>query len=116
MHPQKLSLHTVNENEGEIMIQLGLLVTMEAKPGKEGEVETFLRLGGEMVLEEGGTVTWYAFRINKNTFGIFDTFENEDGREAHLTGDIAAALMDQAPDLFDGEPKIQRLEILAHKT
>lgn len=98
------------------MIKLALLAKLEAKPGKENEVEEFLKAGGEMSIDEPKTITWYAFKLGPTTFGIFDTFEDEDGRQAHLTGDIAKALMEKAPDLFSSAPDIQKADVLAVKT
>ena len=98
------------------MIKLSLLVTLEAKPGKEEEVEAFLKTGADSAIDETKTITWYAFKLGPATFGIFDTFEDEDGREAHLTGEIAKALLEKAPDLFLSTPSIQKGEILGVKT
>lgn len=98
------------------MIKLAILAKLEAKAGKENEVEEFLKAGGSMSLDEPKTITWYAFKLGPTTFGIFDTFEEEEGRQAHLTGDIAKALMQKAPDLFVSSPDIQKAEVLAVKT
>ena len=98
------------------MIKLALLARLEAKAGKETEVEAFLKSGGDLALDEPKTITWYAFRLGPTTFGIFDTFEEEDGRQAHLTGEIAKALMQKAPDLFSSAPDIQLADVLALKT
>ncbi|MDX6319240.1 MAG: hypothetical protein QOD35_2640, partial [Nocardioidaceae bacterium] len=73
-------------------IDRGLLALLEAKPGKGEELADFLRQGRELAVAESGTVTWYAFKLSDTTYGIFDTFEDEDGREAHLNGQIPAAL------------------------
>jgi len=97
------------------MEQLALLATLEAKPGKEAEVEAFLKSAQPLVLEEPDTVNWYAFRIGTSTFGIFDTFSDEDGRNAHLGGAIAKALMAKAEELFAVPPKIEKLDLLASK-
>ncbi|WP_328453170.1 putative quinol monooxygenase [Amycolatopsis sp. NBC_00438] len=94
---------------------VGLLVTMEAKPGREGDVEKFLESGRALVDEEPATTAWFAFRLGDTTFGIYDVFPDEPGREAHLNGKVAEALMAQAPDLFAGTPVIQRIDILASK-
>lgn len=94
---------------------LGLLVTMEAKPGREGDVEKFLESGRALVDEEPATTAWFAFRLGDTTFGIYDVFPDEPGREAHLNGKVAEALMAQAPDLFTTTPVIQRVDILASK-
>ncbi len=97
------------------MVTLGLLARMTAKPGKEEEVAEFLKSALPMAMDEPGTVVWYAIRINQSEFGIFDAFAAESGREAHLSGPIAAALMQKAPDLFDGAPQIEKVDILAAK-
>jgi len=94
---------------------VGLLVTMEAKPGRESDVEKFLESGRALVDEEPATTAWFAFRLGAATFGIYDVFPDEPGREAHLNGKVAEALMAQAPDLFAGTPVIQRVDILASK-
>lgn len=73
------------------MIKFGLLATLEAKPGKEAEVEAFLKSALPLAQNEPDTVTWYVFKLNASTFGIFDTFEGEAGRQAHLSGPIAQA-------------------------
>lgn len=98
------------------MEKLALLARLEAKPGKEQEVEQFLRGALPIVQSETGTVAWYAIRIGNSTFGIFDTFKDETGRQAHLTGKVAEALMAKAPELFSKTPVIEKLEILAQKT
>lgn len=97
------------------MVTVGLLVRLEAKPGKEAEVVKFLEGGLALVEEEPGTTTWYAIRLGPRTFGIFDTFENEAGRAAHLSGRVAAALMAKAGELFASPPVIERPDILAAK-
>ncbi|MFG1643295.1 putative quinol monooxygenase [Amycolatopsis sp. NPDC049252] len=94
---------------------VGLLVTMEAKPGRESDVEKFLESGRALVDEEPATTAWFAFRLGDTTFGIYDVFPDDAGREAHLNGKVAEALMAQAPDLFAGTPVIQRVDILASK-
>ena len=97
------------------MVQVGILARMEAKPGKEDEVGAFLESALPLVQEEPDTVTWYAIRIGSSEFGIFDTFEEDAGRQAHLSGKVAAALMAKAPDLFVSTPDIQTVDILAAK-
>jgi quinol monooxygenase YgiN len=96
-------------------VKLAFLATLEAKEGKGGELAEFLRAGRELALTEDGTVTWYAFRIDENRYGIFDTFETEDARTAHLNGPIPEALGKVAPDLLAGEPSIQPVDIIAVK-
>jgi quinol monooxygenase YgiN len=96
-------------------VKLAFLATLEAKEGKGGELAEFLRAGRELALTEDGTVTWYAFRIDENRYGIFDTFETEDARTAHLNGSIPEALAKVAPDLLASEPSIQPVDIIAVK-
>ena len=98
------------------MIKFALLARLEAIPGKEKDVEVFLETGAALALDEPKTITWYAFRLGPTSFGIFDTFEEEEGRQAHLSGDIAKALMQKAPDLFSSAPDIQMADIIGVKT
>lgn len=97
-------------------VQVGLLVTLEAKPGKQDDVAKFLNDGLAIVEQEPGTITWYAIRQSDTTFGIFDTFEGEDGRQAHLSGQVAAALGQIAGELLAAPPDIRQVDILAVKT
>ena len=97
------------------MDKLSILVQLEAKPGKEDEVEKFLRSALPLVQAETGTTTWYALKMGPSKFGIFDTFRDEAGRNAHLTGEIAKALFAQAEALFATPPQVEKLEILAVK-
>jgi quinol monooxygenase YgiN len=97
------------------MVKLALLVRLEAKPGKEAEVEKFLNGGLPLVEEEPATITWYAIKLGPSTYGIFDTFPDENGRQAHLSGKVAAALMARASELFSQPPQIEQVEILAAK-
>jgi quinol monooxygenase YgiN len=96
-------------------VNLGLLVRLEAKAGKEAEVEQFLKSGLAIVQGEPATITWYAIRLGATTFGVFDTFPNDPGRDAHLNGQLAAALMAKAGDLFSQPPQIEKVDILAAK-
>ena len=96
-------------------IDRGLLATLEAKPGKEEELRAFLQKGRKLAVAEEGTVTWYAFRLGPTTFGIFDTFTDEDGRQAHLNGQIPAALGQVGPDLLAADPDIRPIDVLAVK-
>lgn len=96
-------------------LKFGLLALVEAKPGKEQEVWDFLDGGREIVANEPDTRTWYAFRVNDNTFGIFDTFETEDGRQAHLGGAIPAALAEHGPHLLAKDPDIKLVDLIAVK-
>jgi len=96
-------------------VNRGILALLEAKPGKADELGAFLERGRELAAAEDGTVTWYAFKIGETTYGIFDTFENEDGRQAHLNGAIPAALGQVAGDLLAAAPDIRTIDILAVK-
>jgi quinol monooxygenase YgiN len=97
------------------MVRVGLLVRLEAKPGKESEVESFLKSGLAIVQEEPATVDWFAIRLAPSTFGIFDTFPDDSGRQAHLNGRVAAALMAKASELLAQPPQIEKVEIIASK-
>jgi quinol monooxygenase YgiN len=98
-----------------IMVKFALLARLEAKPGKEDTVEQFLKNALPMAEEERDTISWFALRIGPSTFGIFDTFNDEVGREAHLKGKIAAALMEHADDLLAAPPVIEKVSLLAVK-
>ena len=95
------------------MEAIGLLVTLEARSGKEADAEAFLKLAQALALNEKETSKWYAFKIGPRKFGIFDTFANEAGRNAHLTGEIARALGARASELFSASPQVEKVEILA---
>ncbi|HWN99190.1 MAG TPA: antibiotic biosynthesis monooxygenase [Blastocatellia bacterium] len=97
------------------MVSVALLVRLEAKPGKEAEVESFLRSGLAIVQEEPATTAWFAIRMGPSTFGIFDAFPDDSGRQAHLTGRVAAALMASAADLLSQPPVIEKVDVLAAK-
>ena len=97
------------------MVTVALLVRLEAKPGKEEEVESFLKGGLAIVQEEPDTTAWFAIRMGQSTFGIFDAFPDESGRQAHLTGRVAAALMAKASDLLAQPPVIEKVDVLAAK-
>lgn len=99
------------------MTRYALYVPLEAKPGKEQEVAAFLRSALPLVNAEPGTVSWFAIQEGPSSFAIFDTFDDEAGREAHLNGKVAAALMEKAKagDLFAKTPEIMKLDILADK-
>ena len=96
-------------------VRTALLVRLQAKPGKEAEVTKFLEGGLPIVEQEPATITWYAIKLGPSTFGIFDTFPDDAGRQAHLGGKVAAALMAQAPELLASAPSIEKVEILAAK-
>ena len=97
------------------MVKVALFVRLEAKPGKEAAVEEFLRGGLALVQQEPATSTWYGIKLGPSTYGIFDTFADDAGRQAHLSGRVAAALMAKASELFSKPPVIEKLEILAAK-
>ena len=97
------------------MTQHALYVQLEAKPGKEQEVASFLSSARSMVNDEPDTTAWFAIRMGPSTFGIFDAFANERGRDAHLQGKVAKELMSKAPQLFTKTPEIQRIDVLADK-
>jgi quinol monooxygenase YgiN len=94
------------------MEAIGLLVTLEARAGKEADAEAFLKSAQPLALDEKGTLKWYAIKLGPGKFGIFDTFANEAGRDAHLNGDIAKALGARASELFAVPPKVEKVEIL----
>lgn len=96
-------------------VKLGLLALLEAKPGKGNDLGAFLEAGRALAVAEGGTVTWYAFKIGETSYGIFDTFETDDARTAHINGPIAQALGEIAGDLLTSEPVIQPLDVIAVK-
>jgi len=97
------------------MIKLALLVRLQAKKGKEAEVEKFLSDALSLAEKEPSTNTWYAFRMGPSTYGIFDTFPDDEGRQAHLEGKVAKALQEKASELFSQPPTIEKLDILATK-
>lgn len=97
------------------MVKKALLVRLEAKAGKEQDVENFLNSGLALVQDEPQTVAWYALKLGASTYGIFDTFEGEEGRQAHLNGKVAAALMANAEELFSSPPSIEQVDVLAVK-
>lgn len=97
------------------MANVGLLVRLEAKSGKEQAVADFLRSGLSLAQDEPATITWYGIQLGPSTFGIFDTFPDDAGRQAHLNGPIAAALMANAADLLASDPIIEMVDVLAAK-
>jgi quinol monooxygenase YgiN len=102
--------------EGEaLMVSVALFVRLEAKPGKQSEVEAFLKGGLPLAQAEPATTAWFALRMGPSTFGIFDAFPDESGRQAHLTGPIAAALMAKASDLLAAAPVIEKVDVLVAK-
>jgi quinol monooxygenase YgiN len=94
-------------------VRVGLLARLEAQPGKAAELAALLESARAIAQAEEGTVTWYAFRIDDNTFGIFDTFETEDARQAHINGEIPKALAQVGPGLLASDPDISPIEIVA---
>ncbi|HEY0162062.1 MAG TPA: antibiotic biosynthesis monooxygenase [Edaphobacter sp.] len=97
------------------MPKFALYAPLKPKPGKEAALEEFLRQGAEMAAQEEATVTWYALNEGEGRYAIFDTFEDEAGREAHLNGPIAKALMAKADELLDAPVQIYKLGVLATK-
>src|SRR5436853_7840179 len=97
------------------MTTKALFVKLEAKPGKENEVAKFLRDGQGLVRQEPATTAWFGIRLGPTTFGIFDAFPNEAGRQAHLSGQVAAALMAKASELLSQPPSIEKVDVLAAK-
>ena len=97
------------------MVKLALYVRLEAKPGKEQDVEAFLLSGLPLVEEEPATTAWFGLKLGSTTYAIFDAFPDEAGREAHLNGKVAAALMAKAGELFATPPSIHKLDVLASK-
>jgi quinol monooxygenase YgiN len=117
--PQRVQLFTPDalSMEEKVMTKYALYVPLQAKPGKEKDVADFLRSALPLVNAEAGTVSWFAIQEGPSSFAIFDTFDDEAGRNAHLNGKVAAALMEKAKagDLFAKTPEIYKLEILADK-
>jgi quinol monooxygenase YgiN len=97
------------------MVSVGLFVRLEAKPGKEAEVGEFLRAALPLVEDEVATTAWFALRFGPASFGIFDAFPDDEGRQAHLAGRVAAALLTRADDLLAVPPVIEKVETLAAK-
>jgi quinol monooxygenase YgiN len=97
------------------MEKLALLARLEAKPGKEQEVSDFIKSALALAQNEPATVRWYALQLGPSTFGVFDTFGSEEGRQAHLQGPIAQALMAKADELLAGPPRIEPVALLAVK-
>lgn len=96
-------------------IKLGILALLEARVGQGDQLAAFLKAGREIAVAEQGTVTWYAFKISDTSYGILDTFETEDARAAHLSGQIPAALGQVASELLASEPDIKPIDVLAVK-
>ncbi len=98
------------------MVKFAVLGRLEAKPGLEAEVEAFLKSALPLAQAETDTVSWYALRLGPTTYGIFDTFESDAARQAHLSGHIAVALMARAPELFSKPPELEMVDLLAVKS
>ncbi len=96
-------------------VKLGLLALLEAKAGKGDDLGAFLESGRALAVAENGTVTWYAFKISETEYGIFDSFETEDARQAHLSGEIPTALGQVASELLAKDPQIRMVDIVAVK-
>lgn len=97
------------------MVSTALFVRLEAKAGKEEEVANFLKSGLALVQQEPATIAWFGIRLGPSTFGIFDAFPDEAGRQAHLNGKVAAALMAKAGELLSQPPSIEKVDVLAAK-
>jgi len=97
------------------MVKLAFFARLEAKPGKEEAVAKFLERALDMVKKEPTTINWYALRLSPTTFGVFDTFNSDDGRQRHLNGPVGQALMAAAPELFSSPPSIEPADILGSK-
>jgi quinol monooxygenase YgiN len=97
------------------MVRVGLLARLEAKPGKEADVIELLEGALPLAISETETTVWFAIRLGPSTFGIFDAFADEAGRQAHLSGRIASALLAKAPELLAGPPVIEPVDVLAAK-
>lgn len=97
------------------MVTKALMVRLEAKPGREADVEDFLRGGLSIVEQEPATTAWFAVRLGPSTFGVFDAFPDEGGRQAHLSGGVAQALKERESDLFSEPISIAKIDVLASK-
>jgi quinol monooxygenase YgiN len=108
---------TENKHTGGIisMAKYALYVALKAKPGKAAEVEAFLKQGAEMSKAEKGTLNWYGIKEDEGAYAVFDTFDDEAGRDAHMNGDIAKALMAKAEELFSNKIQIHKIQVIASK-
>jgi quinol monooxygenase YgiN len=97
------------------MAKYALYVSLKAKAGKEKDVEAFLKQGAEMAKKEAGTAAWFGLKESEGHYSVFDTFNDEAGRDAHLNGEIAKALMAKWSELFEGQPQINKIDIVAEK-
>jgi quinol monooxygenase YgiN len=96
-------------------VTVALYVRLEAKDGQEEELTRFLESGLELARQEPDTTAWFAIQMGPSTFGIFDVFPDDAGRQTHLNGPIAAALMDRADELLSEPPRIEQVDVLAAK-
>src|SRR4051812_29690773 len=112
---QSVALLARSQPKEETMVKVALFVRLEAKPGREADLKAFLDAGLSMAMEEGATPIWFALQLGPTTFAIFDAFNDEAGRQAHLTGPIAQALMANAPDLLAQPPSIEQIDVLGLK-
>jgi quinol monooxygenase YgiN len=96
-------------------LKLGVLALLTAAEGKQAQLAAFLKSGRDIVGDEAGTKVWYGFQLDDSTFGIFDAFDDEEARQAHLTGKIPAALSEVAPDLLATAPQISKVDVLTFK-
>jgi quinol monooxygenase YgiN len=103
------------DHRGITMVAVALYVRLEAKQGKETAVADFLRGALPLVEDESATIAWFAIQMGPTTFGIFDAFPDDAGRQAHLAGKVAAALMENAPELLSEQPRIEQIDVLASK-
>ena len=106
--------NNVSQGDGNT-VRVALLIRLQAKPGKEADVIDFLRSGLPLVQEEPATTAWFAIRMGPSTFGIYDAFPDEAGRQAHLAGKVAAALKERGDELFAAPPTIEQVDVLAAK-
>ncbi len=97
------------------MVTVGLWVLLEAKPGREADVEAFLESGRSLVEDEPDTTAWFAVKLGPSEFAIFDVFPDDSGRQAHLSGKVAEALMARADELFAKPPEIKHVDVIAAK-
>lgn len=97
------------------MVKVGLFVKLQAKPGKEAELAAFLKSALPLANQESGTAVWFALQFDARTYGIFDAFPDESGRNAHLSGEIAKALMAKASELLASPPNIEKVDVMAAK-
>jgi quinol monooxygenase YgiN len=97
------------------MTSLAIYVRLEAKPGKEQEVADLVKQARALVMDEPGTVAWFAVRLGPSSFAIFDAFDDEQGRKAHIQGEVAAALIQKAPELFANSIEIVKVDVVADK-